>query len=481
MAKVSKIFTKEYRHKFKNCILQLLEMRELYRSKQEQTSVKEPSDLTTVENVSNIDIKNAWGQKDPKSLLAEKNDKICKLEAELEETKLLNKSLEQQHKKIKLNNEETRSQENYEKILKEKDLQLETKHNEIENLKRSISELEAQIQCEKSNTEVLKESYNNLQEMIKKKTVIAINRDYLLNLKDYFSNYEEVNQSQLESKENKEKLQQIASFHQSCEATIANLKSIISEMEDRSKFKNFTKEMLTTDIETELLEEIDNISAAYDKILKNNSALEKQIEEQNLKIANLTTEKNLLSNKLDVLEDNRLYLDKERNRLEDWKVSLTRETQLFSEKVTEFEGFLAEKDAKIIEYKASVNQYHTVNRQLSNEIAALSNSNKSLKKDIDSISKELVTLRAENETYRRNCEIYKKFCSIDADVLDEIESYRKALKCVLCDSNLKNCTLIKCGHTFCESCINDRLRARQRKCPTCQVDFNANDIKKIYF
>ena len=36
-----------------------------------------------------------------------------------------------------------------------------------------------------------------------------------------------------------------------------------------------------------------------------------------------------------------------------------------------------------------------------------------------------------------------------------------------CQENEKNAIIVKCGHTFCRECIDDRLSNRNRKCPAC--------------
>tara|TARA_B110001452_G_scaffold20623_1_gene16580 strand:- start:999 stop:1133 length:135 start_codon:yes stop_codon:yes gene_type:complete len=40
--------------------------------------------------------------------------------------------------------------------------------------------------------------------------------------------------------------------------------------------------------------------------------------------------------------------------------------------------------------------------------------------------------------------------------------------------------IIKCGHTFCRSCIDDRLGNRNRKCPTCGLQFDYQGVKEMF-
>ncbi|EOB11230.1 E3 ubiquitin-protein ligase BRE1 [Nosema bombycis CQ1] len=52
--------------------------------------------------------------------------------------------------------------------------------------------------------------------------------------------------------------------------------------------------------------------------------------------------------------------------------------------------------------------------------------------------------------------------------------------CNLCESKPKNVALISCMHTFCDECIESRIKFRNRRCPTCGLVFGSNDVKKIY-
>ena len=63
---------------------------------------------------------------------------------------------------------------------------------------------------------------------------------------------------------------------------------------------------------------------------------------------------------------------------------------------------------------------------------------------------------------------------------EELEMYRKLLKCNSCHLNDKSTVLLKCMHVFCRPCIDTRLETRQRKCPNCGESFGVADVKAIY-
>jgi E3 ubiquitin-protein ligase BRE1 len=45
----------------------------------------------------------------------------------------------------------------------------------------------------------------------------------------------------------------------------------------------------------------------------------------------------------------------------------------------------------------------------------------------------------------------------------------------------KDRMITKCRHIFCHHCIDQRLQARQRKCPGCGKPFAQGDVVDFYF
>lgn len=74
----------------------------------------------------------------------------------------------------------------------------------------------------------------------------------------------------------------------------------------------------------------------------------------------------------------------------------------------------------------------------------------------------------------------KKQASQDRDMVVTLKQYKQLLQCTSCSLRFKSHALIKCMHVFCKQCIDDRLETRQRKCPSCNESFGANDVKQIY-
>ena len=63
---------------------------------------------------------------------------------------------------------------------------------------------------------------------------------------------------------------------------------------------------------------------------------------------------------------------------------------------------------------------------------------------------------------------------------EQLEFYRAKVKCTLCRTNDKDTIINKCGHTFCRECIQKRLDLRNRKCPSCALQFDFQAVKDMY-
>ena len=68
----------------------------------------------------------------------------------------------------------------------------------------------------------------------------------------------------------------------------------------------------------------------------------------------------------------------------------------------------------------------------------------------------------------------------DEILQEEVRIYKAKLTCPCCNTNKKDCILIKCYHVFCHDCVQKRYETRQRKCPKCNAAFGANDFHRVY-
>ena len=96
--------------------------------------------------------------------------------------------------------------------------------------------------------------------------------------------------------------------------------------------------------------------------------------------------------------------------------------------------------------------------------------------------------------YLKHLSIYSKLNSMyvkarangGGDEMCEIERFelndlRKRVKCSVCQDAPKNVIISKCFHMFCKDCIENNLKARNRKCPTCKKMFGQDDVKNMWW
>lgn len=62
----------------------------------------------------------------------------------------------------------------------------------------------------------------------------------------------------------------------------------------------------------------------------------------------------------------------------------------------------------------------------------------------------------------------------------QLEALRSITKCSVCSKNWKNTVITACGHVFCDGCVQERLAARLRRCPSCNKGFSLNDLLSIH-
>ena len=62
---------------------------------------------------------------------------------------------------------------------------------------------------------------------------------------------------------------------------------------------------------------------------------------------------------------------------------------------------------------------------------------------------------------------------------DEYDMLKQIATCTICRKNFKEVALTKCGHVFCNQCLEERYQSRARKCPNCGLLFGQNDKLRV--
>ncbi|GMF19220.1 unnamed protein product [Phytophthora lilii] len=95
------------------------------------------------------------------------------------------------------------------------------------------------------------------------------------------------------------------------------------------------------------------------------------------------------------------------------------------------------------------------------------------------------------ETYRKKIESFElqlqhaKSASSTGELTDlerfELRDLQKLVNCSVCQDRRKDVIISKCFHMFCKECIENNLKSRNRKCPTCKKMFGHDDVKTVWF
>lgn len=488
MAKSSRLYDKAFKKKFKECILQLRTMLSTNGicSKQKILLSGLLEDLRTQpmldsENSSNVEVKNMWGQKDLQSVLKERNDKIYSLENELEEVRSMNARLSEERKRIKVGVLNSNGSETLEKIIETKNRELFDASSELEGYKNRVRDLEHRLHIQKESCGILKDSNKRLSEITSKKSPPLFNRDFLLDIQRSFDSEQELIKQRALNADLEKELSVSREKNAALEQRIDALAQLVSDYEGRAKIDGITERLASAnDAENALLEELESITAAYDQISATNKKLEESLAESLRNASEHKNENISLTCRIKALEDSKQYVEREKRRLGEWKDTLLSETRNLEERIANFDIQSCEKDKKINDYKILLTTLQSNIKILENEINTINAAYRQAQNELFGLKSDVKMLQVEYDDIKRICETYKGLCTADIDIVEEVERYKKVLRCSLCDTNIKNSVISRCMHTFCDSCLGDRLKARQRKCPSCQVEFNSNDIKKIY-
>lgn len=492
MMKNSRLQDKSFKKKFKESIIQLKKMMDVNNISTKQkiflSNMLDSYRLHVVqdaENVSNTEPVNAWGQKDLYSVLKDRDEKIYALQRELEDVKFQNSRISDERKKIKIETATQNTTETLEKLLQSKNQKITELTSEIEMLSAKNKDLEVQISIEKEASSVLKDANRRLCEISNKKLSPAYNRDIFIETQKYFDSEQEVlkYKSQITELERELTIAQEASKASS--ERIEILEKILKDSETKSTIcdvNKFVEGVTIGDAEGVLLEELENVTAAYDTVYATNKTIEETYSTLQKKHSELLNMNIDLTGRIKILEDSKQFIEREKKRLDAFKSTILEEAKLFEERVSNYNSQVLEKDKKINDYKILLTTLQSNMKLLENEIKTVGASYRTVQTELVELKSEFKNVAIEHDDLKRMCEVYKNICTKDdVDVVEDLERCKKVLKCSLCDTNIKNCAISKCMHTFCESCLNDRLKARQRKCPNCQVEFNTTDIKRIYF
>ncbi|XP_052181272.1 E3 ubiquitin-protein ligase BRE1-like 2 isoform X2 [Diospyros lotus] len=130
----------------------------------------------------------------------------------------------------------------------------------------------------------------------------------------------------------------------------------------------------------------------------------------------------------------------------------------------------AEKEVKWLKSAVSSyeNEYEQIQRKIDETRMELERERcerKKLDEELKEVNSEVakMSLEAREATIQKLC--------------DEIKDFKAKLLCGVCLTRPKEAVILKCGHLFCNPCLQSLLETWGCKCPDCGTEFETNDVR----
>ncbi|KXS20295.1 hypothetical protein M427DRAFT_52524 [Gonapodya prolifera JEL478] len=132
----------------------------------------------------------------------------------------------------------------------------------------------------------------------------------------------------------------------------------------------------------------------------------------------------------------------------------------------------------------SIQMLNEVRDRLEKDRSKLEGLLATLKEKTQNLEMEIAVRRdLEEELFRLNKRVEslsRNDSGNDSEVQKQLDECKALLTCTSCKQRLKDHVLLRCMHTFCKQCIDTVYESRQRKCPSCGLAFAQTDVKQIF-
>lgn len=230
-----------------------------------------------------------------------------------------------------------------------------------------------------------------------------------------------------------------------------------------------------------LKESIDHESMLKKATIEKNKADQKYFASMRLKDA-LVAENKIL--KTQTAKSQELV-----SKLNEMEKSYLAKIDLLTKTVNDFRVIKEGSIHENVKLQETLKQVTKSREMLGKEISTLKNDLNEAKKEMSNIAAELKAKRISESKLDAKLKatetlLLKYKLNNTSSILQEdekqLEALRSITKCSVCSKNWKNTVITACGHVFCDACVQDRLNARLRRCPTCNRGFASNDLLSIH-
>ncbi|KAI5148932.1 hypothetical protein ENBRE01_0625 [Enteropsectra breve] len=261
------------------------------------------------------------------------------------------------------------------------------------------------------------------------------------------------------------------------------MEKINRDVENRNKMKDIPQPEGASEADVVLIEEISSISKSFDTIMETNRMLEQKVSSLNQRVESAKSENAGLVNKLRMVEGEKYSIEKDKKKNEQTSHDLEKLREELELQRNELGKKEYECEEKLKNYREKMARMGESVILLEKEIEGSKGLLGARTESLERLEQqyEANKIRLDNSLSKIN--ILKEIYAIDKEAEKKIESidvYKKALRCKICSHNTKDAAITKCGHCFCKSCLDARIKKRIRFCPTCNEEFCSTDILKLY-
>eukprot|EP00470_Lotharella_oceanica_P002128 CAMPEP_0170171346 /NCGR_PEP_ID=MMETSP0040_2-20121228/4472_1 /TAXON_ID=641309 /ORGANISM="Lotharella oceanica, Strain CCMP622" /LENGTH=262 /DNA_ID=CAMNT_0010411333 /DNA_START=1 /DNA_END=789 /DNA_ORIENTATION=- len=257
--------------------------------------------------------------------------------------------------------------------------------------------------------------------------------------------------------------------------------SIAAELEEQK--------MLVEELEGEL----NDLGTSYGEIEAENSSLKDSLKEGEKMKSKILGERAKLEEKLEIAKKEKLLAEKKCDHITNMLRERENHHQKFQEHIEKQKKAAMDKEAAMSLMSAQLEACRRQTLQATQEAQKKLNAEQDKAVPVDDLKKKL----AETEKARQKLDSdkthlitrldkYKKRLDsnktggADEDLQYMLDETKRKIICTLCDTNEKNCIIVRCMHAFCRICIDKNLKVRNRNCPQCQQAFGKFDVKDFW-
>lgn len=278
----------------------------------------------------------------------------------------------------------------------------------------------------------------------------------------------------------------------------ASLKQKCSFFDMMKEKNSVIPEKLSQQIKTEeaYASELEAVAKAFEELTEQNSKLQTKLNERDDKIAFWKAEKlkydmwySNASKEKDVLQKSLSEFQERYGKYGNlFAGDVEASIKSLNDRTAELERDSSLKDNYIDSLKRKISEQSVAISEITSKYEALAQMHNAIKESFSGKEARFEDMAfAKRRLAEENAILSKKLHSfennpsaVSKDVLEQLDIYRKLLKCSSCNLHDKQVALNRCMHVFCKECIDIRLETRQRKCPLCLDPFGANDVRTIY-